>query len=318
MKKVLLLLIMAFGTFAITNAQTVEELKAQQAKLSADAAALQGQADALQAQIDAFPGWKYGGIATIGMNLNNFSNWFQNGAPNTAATTIGIAGSAYANLDRDKYFWRSGATLNLGWLKFEDEDKPAQSFDEFQTTADGLDIRSLFGYKLNDKWAISALGQYNTSVLDNFNNPGVLDIGAGATWTPYKNLVVVFHPLNYNFIFADEGSIYESSLGLKVVADYNQSLPMGVAWRSNLSAFVSYSDVPNLSNWTWVNGFNFTAWKGIGVGFELGIRGNKQLAFDNASKNLVTGAPPLTTLDDFDDNELQTYWLIGLTYSLAK
>ena len=70
---------------------------------------------------------------------------------------------------------------------------------------------------------------------------------------------------------ADSDVIYGSSLGCKIVADYSQALPMGIAWRTNLSAFASYSDTNNFSNWTWVNGVNFTAWKGIGFGFEFGL-----------------------------------------------
>ncbi len=45
---------------------------------------------------------------------------------------------------------------------------------------------------------------------------------------------------------------------MKLVADYTQKLPMGVAWKSNLSAFVSCKDLSNFSNWTWVNGLSFS------------------------------------------------------------
>jgi hypothetical protein len=36
----------------------------------------------------------------------------------------------------------------------------------------------------------------------NLNDPGYLDLGAGVTWTPIKDLIVVIHPLNYHFIFS--------------------------------------------------------------------------------------------------------------------
>jgi len=122
---------------------------------------------------------------------------------------------------------------------------------------------------------------------------------------------------------ADDNVSFESSLGCKIVADYNQALPMGLAWRSNLSAFVSYSDPGNFSNWTWVNGINFTAWKGIGVGFEFGLRGNKQESYNTFLT--ATGADPeMVAIDAFDDstnkgdNPLQSYWLLGLTYTISR
>jgi len=233
---------------------------------------------------------------------------------------FGISGNAFANLIEDKYFWRNSGNLNLGWLRFRNDADPATRGNGFEQTADVLSVSSLFGYRLNSKWAISALGEYRTSVLSNFNNPGYFDIGAGATWTPYNSLVVVFHPLNYNFIFSDGDASYESSLGCKIVADYSQALPMGVAWKSNFSAFLSYSNVPDLSNWTWVNGISFTAWKGIGVGFELGVRGNRQESYNAVLAGDSSLDPETFKLEDLDDNDnsLQSYWLIGLTYSIAK
>ena len=194
-----------------------------------------------------------------------------------------------------------------------DTDTKDSTDTDYETTADAFNISSLFGYKLSEKIAISALGEYRTTFLSNFNSPGFLDIGVGATWTPVNNLVVVFHPLNYNLIFADEEFTYESSLGCKVVADYGMALPRGINWRSNLSAFISYKDPQNYSNCTWVNQFGFTVWKGIGVGFDLGLRRNKQESY-----NAVLADMPELKIEDLpkDNNPLQTYWLLGLTYNL--
>ncbi|MFK7807204.1 MAG: hypothetical protein AB8F74_05305, partial [Saprospiraceae bacterium] len=183
---------------------------------------------------------------------------------------------------------------------------------------------SLYGYKLNSKWAISGLGEYR-STLTNFNDPGFLDIGAGATWTPITDLVVVFHPLNYNFVFSNTDALsYQSSLGCKIVADYAKALPMGVAWKTNLSAFASYEDFNNLSNWTWINSFGFTAWKGIGVGFEFGLRGNRQEGYNGflANNGIDKDAVEIADFDSDNatglkgDNPIQSYFLVGLTYAL--
>ena len=328
-KKLFLLCVATTFSFWSLNAQTVEELKAAKAEKTAAIGKLQSEADALQTQIDAFPGWKIGAIGTIGFNANGFNKWLGQANPNSFSSTIGFAANAFANLDREKFFWRSRGSLTLGWTKLDLNTKIKEEGEDnkYQETADAINLSSLYGYKLNDKWAISGLAEYRSTVLNNFNNPGFLDVGVGVTWTPISSLVVVIHPLNYNLVFSDSKFTYESSLGAKVVADYSQSLPMGVAWRSNLSGFLSYSDPANYSNWTWVNGFSFTAWKGIGVGIEFGLRHNKQESY-NA---LLTGSEltskdfKIDQLDALGDalgvkkadiNPIQSYWLLGLTYTL--
>ncbi|AOW20982.1 DUF3078 domain-containing protein [Urechidicola croceus] len=305
MKKLVLVVALFIGTISV-NAQTKEELQAQQAPKKDSIAALQAEVDALQAKINALPGWRKGAFGTIGGNISGFNNWYSKGAPNSSAGNIGLTVNAYANLLQDKFFWRNSANVNLSWVKLDDKDDVTDS-DSFKSATDVFSITSLYGRKLSDKWAVSALGEYRTTIIDNFNDPGYLDLGVGMTWTPMDNLVVVIHPLNYNFVFSDLDAVYESSMGAKIVADYTATLGK-VNLKSNLSAFQSYKS-SDLSNWTWINSLGYTLWKGIGVGFDFGLRNNKQEALDYALSNGVVDA-------NFDnvDNDLQSYWLFGLNY----
>jgi len=334
MKNFITLLSLLLFIANVTSAQTTEELQkmlddkaAAVAAKTAEIKALEGEIAGIKGQMVVYPEWNLGASGTLGANFSQFDKWLGAGNPNASSQSFGLSGGAFANLNQKKYFWRNGLNINVAKTKLVTDkaanDKlPKSEQAGFETTADAINLTSLFGYKLNDKWAVSALGEYRSTLLNNFNNPGYFDIGAGATWTPMQNLVVVFHPLNYNLVFADNDVNYESSLGCKIVADYNQALPMGVAWRSNISAFVSYSDANNLSNWTWVNGLNFTAWKGIGVGFEFGLRGNKQESYNTFIT--ASGADPeMIAIDAFEDepnaeNPLQTYWLLGLTYTISR
>lgn len=178
-----------------------------------------------------------------------------------------------------------------------------------------MNINSLGGYKLTDKFALSALADYRTTVLANFNDPGYLDIGVGVTWLPIPKMVVVIHPLNYNIVFSSsDNPVFQSSAGAKILADYNDTiLSDKVSWRSSASGFFSYKS-SNLHNWTWVNAFGFNAFKGIGVGFEFGLRGNKQESYNN----FLTANPDVTFsdagFDNFSDTGVQTYWLLGLSF----
>ena len=306
MKKTLLLLALSIGMFSV-NAQTKEELHTQKAEKQAIADAAQGEANALQAQIDALPGWRKGAFGTIGGNLSNFSNWYSQGTPNNASGTIGFTLNAYANLIEDKFFWRNSLNTNLNWVKLDNKDTNLDD-DSFNPTTDVFNISSLYGRNITKTIAASGLLEYRTTILDNFNDPGYLDVGVGATWTPIENLIVVIHPLNYNFVFADGDSVFDSSLGAKIVADYTRQIG-AINFKTNFSTFQSYKS-GDLSNFTWSNSFSYTLWKMIGVGFDFGLRSNKQEALNYSIETLGN------TAETFDsvDNKLQSYYTVGLSY----
>ncbi len=309
MKRVLFICALVFS-MNTTFAQTVDELKAEQATKKDSIAAIQGRVNALQSQIDAFPGWKKGAFGTIGANISEFKNWYGQGKPNNNSGNIGATVNAFANLDREKFFWRNSGNINLQWVKLDDKDDATDS-DSFNGTTDVFNIVSLYGYKLSSKFAISALGEYRTSIINNFNDPGYLDLGVGATWTPITDMVVVIHPLNYNFVFSKEDNVYESSAGAKIVVDYTKKLG-AINFKTNFSTFQSYKS-SDLSNWTWINSFGYTLWKGIGLGFEFGLRNNKQESLANAIAQIPVPVPA-PTFDNIDV-KTQSYWMFGLNYS---
>jgi hypothetical protein len=305
MKKLSILFLLVLVSFS-ANAQTAEELKKEQAPKKAKIAKLNDEVKALQVKIDALPGWRKGAFGTIGGSISGFNNWYSRSAPNASAGNIGITINGFANLIEDNFFWRNSGAINVGWVKIDDKDVTTDSSD-FETATDVFTLSSLYGKRLNKKWALSGLAEYRTTIIDNFNDPGYLDLGAGITWTPTNNLVVVMHPGNYNFVFSSGDTVFESSLGAKIVADYTKKYSK-LSVKSNLSVFQSYKTA-DLSNWTWTNSFGYTIWKGIGVGFELGLRNNKQEALNNAK---ITD-----TSADFSsiDNKIQSYWLFGLSYA---
>ncbi|MEM6965206.1 MAG: DUF3078 domain-containing protein [Bacteroidota bacterium] len=321
---VLLIANLASGQTTEELQKNLDEKKAALAAAKSSVKTLEGEIAGIKKQLIVYPQWTIGALGTIGANFSRFNNWLGTDNIDAQSSAFGFTGNAFANLLEKKYFWRNGLNLNIAQTKLiPDPSLPEADDIGFETTADAINLTSLFGWKINDQWAISSLAEYRSTFLNNFNNPGYLDVGAGATWTPIQNLVVVFHPLNYNFVFADDDFDFSSSLGCKVVADYTQTLPRGIAWKSNFSGFVSYEDAGNLSNWTWINGLNATIWKGLGVGFEFGLRRNRQESYNRFIA--TSGADPeMVSISDFDDstndgdNPLQTYWLLGLTYSISR
>lgn len=304
MKKIVLTIITVCAV-AMVNGQTKEALESQIAAKKDSIAALtgpiQGRLDALQGELEALPGWKTGAFGTIGGSLSEFNNWFAQGVPNNSSGNIGFNFNAFANLKEEKFFWRNALTVNFAWVRLDNEDIDTDE-EGFTATTDVFNLSSLYGRNLTDKLAVSGLVEYRTTVLNNFNDPGYLDAGIGFTWTPITDLVVVVHPLNYNFVFADNDAVFNSSLGAKIVADYTRRIG-AINFKTNLSLFQSYES-SDLSNWTWTNSFSYTLWKAIGVGFDFGLRNNRQEAANFQEVSLEAA-----------DNELQSYWTLGLSYA---
>lgn len=306
MKKVFLAFILLIGV-SYLNAQTKEELKALKKEKTDSISALKAKEDAIQAEIDALPGWRFKATGTIGGSISGFSNWYSKESPNSSVGNFGVNLNAYADLIEEKFFWKNATNINIGWVKFDDEDDPTDS-DAYEVATDVFSLSSLYGYKVSKTFAVSALMEYRSTLVENFNNPGFLDLGVGGTWTPITNLVVVIHPANYNFVFSDSQAQYDSTFGAKVVADYTRSFG-GLNLKSNLSVFLSYEG-SNFSNYTWTNSFSYTFWKSLGVGFDFGLRKNKQEAL-----NYYLDTDPNATFDSID-NDLQSYWLLGLNITL--
>lgn len=312
MKKLSFLFSLVWLAITLGNAQTIEQMTvARDAKvvelkeLQPELDSLQKAAEKLAAEIAAlteeitpYPRLEMVASGNLGFDFSSFNNWLSKSQPNTTAFNIAFSGNGEINYLQEKYFWRNRLNLTLGWQQFDDRDD-ANDDDEFKVTADASTLNSLFGYKLSETWAVSAMAEYRTSLLDNrFNEPGYLDLGAGLTWTPVKDLIVVIHPLDYNFVFSSGAYDYKSTFGCKVVADYKAQLGKNLAWKTNLSAFASYKGI-DFSNWTWTNGLT-TSVKGLGLGFDFGLRSNRQEAEAFGLNN----------------NPLQTYWIVGISYGL--
>ncbi len=328
MKKLFLIALCAIVGLGAATAQTIEELKASKAGKEEMLAAKQAELDALAGeiaslvdQINKLSGWRFGGVGILGFDLNGNSDWTLLDNPDSRASGWGFNFIGFANRDTEKSFWNNTLTLNLRRTNTQAD----ADADAVKATTDQIDLASLYGYKLSDKWAITAEGKYTTTLL-NFNNPGKLLLSAGLTWTPISNLVVNIHPLGYEINFPGELS---SVAGAKIGATYaNSELIPGVAWTSVFNAFLAYGgdDVTfdngqtfnytggDLTNWTWVNGFSFTVFKGLGVGFNVGLANNRQQTDLWRSKNANLSSGGNLIIED--ENPLQLYYTLGLAYTL--
>lgn len=275
--------------------QDVDSLQARQADLTSEIDQLKSELTQTTKLIPPTFGWKKGFSGLLGFSLTEMNNWVSSPNPNSTTSTIQASFSGFVNLLEEKYFWRNSSQVNLGWQKLDLKRDDVEDESSYQLTVDVIQLTSHYGYNLVEDLAISALGELRTTLVEDSFDPAFLDLGIGGTWTPMQNLVVVVHPLNYNFIFSSDDSEFESSLGAKVIVDYRQQIIEGFNLRTHLTGFVSYEDADELSNYTWTTGVNFNAFKGIGVGIEYALRWNKQET-------------------QMMDDDLQSYFLLGLSY----
>lgn len=318
-------MLFALLTVCSLQAQSIDELKAKKADLEAKQAAEQAKADAfngeigdLAKEIEVLSGWQTGLTGLVGLNLGGSNNWVANANRNSSFSNMNIGVNTFANLIKEKFFWRNTLVSNIGWQGLDNntQDKSAGTGFLNDRNVDALIGSSLYGYRLNQDIAISALGDLNTSVFS-FLKPGTFDVSVGATITPHKvpNLVLVIHPLAYHFAFSALDAVEsQSALGAKIKATYSYNLTDGITWSTNLGAFLPYNndrspiqynkfnsttgedelimDEAGLFEYTWINTINIAdVWKGIGIGFTYGIRGAK-----------------------FEFPDIQTYNAIGFTY----
>lgn len=319
MKKLLLLTFVC--TFCAMNMQaqteSLDELKSMKADKEATKKTIDQDILDLDKRIKEFPGWTKGLGGTIGLDFGGASDWFGQDIENSTSRGIGLSTNAFANNNADGYFWHNGLTIayNTSNQTNEDlqDDGTLDPEQEITNTASFFGLNSLAGKEIFSKVFVSAEARYETT-FSKFNDPGTLTFSAGLTWKPINNLVVIVHPLAYqkNFPSGD----LSSASGAKIGATYTGDIYPGVKWTSDLNAFLAYGGDdeadPNkpfspysggdLSNWTWFNTFAVAdVFKGIGLGFSIGLRNNKQLGY---AKNIA-------------DPGIQTIYNLGLSYALA-
>ncbi|PIE80525.1 MAG: hypothetical protein CSA15_01930 [Candidatus Delongbacteria bacterium] len=306
MKKIVLIIAVLFLSMSLfAQTEDKEALKTELSDIKSQIKALEKKASAVQTKIDNLYGWKVSAFGSIGVNLSGFNNWYANSKPNLSEGNINIVHDVYAKLNREKYFWLSYLNLNLGWKKSYNKDKDTKD-KGFENKTDIFKLGSLFGYKLTEKFSLSALMEYRGSFIKDFADPSFVDLGVGMAWNPVKDCYIVVNPLSYEFIFSGNEKTYKSSMGAKFLADYTRQIGK-INFKTNVTAFLSYKSM-DLSNWTWTNSFSYTLWKKIGLGFNFGLRQNKQEAFNSK----ITSYPSLKDTD----NKLQSFWMFGLSYTL--
>ena len=318
MRQTLLYIIIICLSSSLLKSQSMKELKemhvekiASIADLQSKINGLQTEADGLQAEIDKLSGWTKGLHGIVGFDWNKSNGWVANPNPDARASSLSIGITGHLYNDREKTFWHTNGILQKSWQDVDLTDEDRNALDDGlldNGIVDLLNLSSLAGYRITDKFAISGLAELNTSI-GKFLEPGTLDVGFGITWLPLKDLSVVIHPLNYHYAFSGlDGLSSTGALGAKFRVDYFNDFNVSgveINWTTTLTGFVPYGSSlepvtltdgtefsPGLTEYSWVNTLSFNVWQGIGLGFGWGLR-----------------------KANFESSSTQTYYTIGLSYS---
>ncbi len=310
MKKLLLLnfLLLAFvGSIFAQETATLEELKAMKAEKEGVAKSIGADIDALNKRILEFPGWVTGAGILLGLDFGGQERWYGVDNPTLSSQGFNVGLTAFANYNQAKYYWRNGLSANYRntALKIDGVDSDPFSLGLWDLVSSG-------GYYLyKDKIALSARAKWSTVLFD--FTPGSVTGSAGVSYTPIKNMELWLHPLGYQWNYP--GDTFQSSPGASFGGSYTGTLFKGISWTSNLEGFYAYGDAgegadlveaKDLHNWTWTNGFGIdNLWNGIGVGLNIGIRQNRQLAKSAGETDEKAG-------------DLQSFYNLGFKYSISK
>lgn len=319
---ILTLLLCLNSTFLC--AQTLDSLKLLRKEKNAQKKQLDRQIDSLTKAIQSYPGWKAGFSGVVGVDFTGSRNWFANAIENNDTRAYSTSFNAFANYDRKKLFSRNSLNTILQVQRVKntdinDDTGIEESTNKLISTASNFSISSLNGYRYSKEFALSLEAAYETGivnidetegkVISIFNDPGQLTMSIGGSWSPNDQLYLSVHPLGAQWNFPNAS--YSSSVGSRLSGTYNGELFNFLAWTTDLRAFIAYQGdesenytANDLSTWNWTNTFTISDLiGGVGLGFTLGLRRNKQLAFN---KNVVENA-----------GKVQMYYAIGLSYALG-
>ncbi|MEM9846521.1 MAG: hypothetical protein AAF847_01435 [Bacteroidota bacterium] len=304
--------------------QDIEDLKTARKEKRAAKKKISQKIDSLTKAIQSYPGWKTGLSGVVGIDFTGSRNWFANAIENNDTRSYSTSFNAFANYDKNKIFSRNAvnSVLQVQRVKnidINDDTGEEQTTTKLISTASDFNISSLNGYKYSENFALSLEAAYQTGIVNIdedegrvvsiFNDPGQLTASFGGSWSPNSSIYLSLHPIGAQWNFPN--AEYSSSIGARFSGTYTGTLFDFLNWSSDLRAFIAYvgdeseGRTPNdLSTWNWVNTFTIADLVGgIGLGFTIGLRRNKQLAFN---KNIME-----------DAGRLQMYYALGLSYAIG-
>ena len=251
MRKIVTLLLFAFGATAAMAQETTTE------------------ATTTAAKPDSLKVWTSKGNFNLLLNQSSFSNWVA-GGENNISGTVGI--NYDLNYKKDDWTWDNKLIASYGLVKTNDSNE--------KKTDDRLEFNSLVGKKATGYWSYSFFLNFKTQFTDGYKysmvdgveersdavsrflSPGYLTFGPGMLWKKNENLKFNLAPATSKLTFVDNsftsfpGYVDESyfgvgtnkslryELGFYAAGYYKLDIMTNVSFENILSLYSNYLEDP--------------------------------------------------------------------------
>jgi hypothetical protein len=226
--------------------------------------------------------WSHSGKVAITFSQVGLSNWSGGGDPSVSFNGIINYNLKY---EKDPHLWQTIFDAGYGMQRIGKSDEP------FKKTDDNLTLVSRYGYKIGEKWYLSALADFRTqfyegldyetdpaTFISDFFAPAYLKLGLGVTYNHSfaedQSFSMTFTPVNgrMTIVMDDTLSAHgeygvepgENILfmgGMDLMLALKKELVKNVSLSTMLSVFTPYSDFGvayvnwDLSLWFKINEF---------------------------------------------------------------
>jgi len=239
--------------------------------------------------------WNKGGAISLTLGNTALSNWAGGGSNSFSFNgTVNL----YADYKKGKDNWDNNLNVQYGYLKTKNVIG--------QSSANLLDLLSLYGHSLTKKLDVSGLFRLRTQPFDGyayatdangvvtgtFNStffaPAYITLAPGITWKPVKNLNIFFSPIaarelivankelaNQGMYGVDTGKEAKFELGAMLNVGYATNITKTITYAGNLELYSNYLQNPQNIYIFWTNSFAAKITKFISVTW------NFNLAYDD-------------------------------------
>lgn len=164
------------------------------------------------AQNDSTSRWTRVGDFSINFNQVNFTNWAAGGDNSVSGVSLLNYDATY---DDGENSWKNKIILGYG-LQYLG--------DDYKKTEDKIDISSMYGRKIHEKWDAAMLASFKTQFAEGFDGdndsvfiskfmaPGYIAIGPGFNYKPVEYFSIFMSPATIQWVIvndqrlADEGA----------------------------------------------------------------------------------------------------------------
>ncbi|MDR0680293.1 MAG: DUF3078 domain-containing protein [Dysgonamonadaceae bacterium] len=203
---------------------------------------------------DSIQGWTHSGLVGITFGQTSLHNWVA-GGDNTISGNVILNG--FANYVKDKWFWDNKLSLEYGMVY--------SSSYNWQKNADKINLTSVAGRKITNKWSTSFLLNFNTQFAKGYNYPNTenyistfmapayTDAALGFTYKPNKKYTLFISPIAEKVTFVlndslssigtfgvERGKTIKWETGAYLMASTSQTVYGNIGIISSLNLFTPY------------------------------------------------------------------------------